>query len=1046
MKVQNPQEYLVEKNSSFSDRREPRAAFWQLYEALGQDEIEILNFYGIGGIGKTSLLEQLQKELADKGCTRYAYCSLEDGKSKDTFLFQLSEELMKKHKKLKFPIFYYAFEKYRMLLGQGAVGKQMVENASLLDHHLVGSALEVAADYVPYLKTVSSVVTEGSKALTQLAKKHEQVKGVNARLYEEISSLDNDKALGNKLHLYFAVDAYNYFSTLSEPEPLVIFIDGHEGLVNRIRKGDKALGDDYWLRENGGPIMAIPHALWVIAGREKLEWGADMIAEGQAIALDNLGREDALSYFREEGVREETLAESLYTLTGGSPIFMDLCAKQYKQALAKHPFDRPTMADFGSDTDQIANNYLRDMGKSEQAIMYLLSCMPKLWDDSLVTETAAQAGRAIDPENYKVLKNSSFVKLVDPLSGTYSLHEAFRTIIVDRVNEEDRRLYVNTVKDILCERLFHPDFYMDFERNCAGLADILQGHYDYLDLSYRDVDFFCNGMALYWMDTDLGLETLEFLEKKLAENDDTDCIDKCLAVWNVLLAILQDEESQRALALATKAYDRVCGADCNTEQKVKFYCYYSALLYRQDMFPESCEVMKKAMEIVETEDLDYYAHRLVVRQYGTIMSGLYENTDETKQVYAEFIKELDKEVERICSMENLDLSIKWFDSFFKEKADALRKCERFEDAMDAQRLLLERMRKRNDSVGEIGHEEVNLARMYFMAGELDEALRILRELEQKYKADTVSDEEYYCLYAVLSDCTYFKDDMEQALKYALLTEEYIIRAFGTEDERLAQQKKMIGILYPNLGRFEESEQYFEEAIAIYEKLYGPLHSQVCGVKESLAVMYNSWEKFEKFDALWQELYETYKALYGENHSKTIYAYYLTAERYLRADDRETTRKMWAEVVLRLTEKEEVSSEMLMEICPRLAQLCLEMQDYDTAQFCADTFTEIAGTVSKMDKLSLSDSFLVFFGVYDVLGNKERALMMLEEAYLLTEQAPDLYGDFYRNICYALGCLYGEKGDNGRAVSFLLEAYRHYEETGELEEAAEIKELIEQFTE
>ena len=59
-------------NRIFTDREEPRAAFWKNYEICKQNlsqedsEIRVLHYYGIGGIGKSCLLKQLISEMEER--------------------------------------------------------------------------------------------------------------------------------------------------------------------------------------------------------------------------------------------------------------------------------------------------------------------------------------------------------------------------------------------------------------------------------------------------------------------------------------------------------------------------------------------------------------------------------------------------------------------------------------------------------------------------------------------------------------------------------------------------------------------------------------------------------------------------------------------------------------------------------------------------------------------------------------------------------------------------------------------------------------------
>ena len=47
----------------FADRVEPRKAFWSAYYSVDKDDIRVINYYGVGGIGKTTLLKKIAEEV-----------------------------------------------------------------------------------------------------------------------------------------------------------------------------------------------------------------------------------------------------------------------------------------------------------------------------------------------------------------------------------------------------------------------------------------------------------------------------------------------------------------------------------------------------------------------------------------------------------------------------------------------------------------------------------------------------------------------------------------------------------------------------------------------------------------------------------------------------------------------------------------------------------------------------------------------------------------------------------------------------------------------
>ena len=58
-------EYLTAEEL-FTDREEPRKAFWDMYNSMEKGCSDVITYYGTGGIGKTRLLEQLCYEIKEK--------------------------------------------------------------------------------------------------------------------------------------------------------------------------------------------------------------------------------------------------------------------------------------------------------------------------------------------------------------------------------------------------------------------------------------------------------------------------------------------------------------------------------------------------------------------------------------------------------------------------------------------------------------------------------------------------------------------------------------------------------------------------------------------------------------------------------------------------------------------------------------------------------------------------------------------------------------------------------------------------------------------
>ena len=176
MKVRKP---TILKNQTaqdlFTDREEPRKVFWNIYENMQENESEILNFYGIGGIGKTTLLDKLQREIAKKNkeneCSyNCIYHNFEVEHDTKSLLYKLSRQMMSINPKLEFPLFEAAFIRHCELAGEDT--EVIIEklNKTILDNDISVMIGMVAGVVTSFAAPLEFIVKKGVKALTKKIK------------------------------------------------------------------------------------------------------------------------------------------------------------------------------------------------------------------------------------------------------------------------------------------------------------------------------------------------------------------------------------------------------------------------------------------------------------------------------------------------------------------------------------------------------------------------------------------------------------------------------------------------------------------------------------------------------------------------------------------------------------------------------------------------------------------------------------------------------------------------------------------------------------
>ena len=182
----------------FTDREEPRKAFWDTYEkaCAHPDDYNVLHFYGRGGIGKSSLLRELHRQLLEK----QAYCvfyDMEEGTEMRRILTRLRNMLQRQYPNdFRFDYFDLTLLKFSELAGER---NELVEkeDKTIIESNPVLSALMEGASLVPGVSVISSVVDK----LTKGYHYYKDISGLYRKTLTEKAARVNDLSMGQLLDL-----------------------------------------------------------------------------------------------------------------------------------------------------------------------------------------------------------------------------------------------------------------------------------------------------------------------------------------------------------------------------------------------------------------------------------------------------------------------------------------------------------------------------------------------------------------------------------------------------------------------------------------------------------------------------------------------------------------------------------------------------------------------------------------------------------------------------------------------------------------------------
>lgn len=460
----------------FTDREEPRRAFWSVFDRVKSDpgSVEAISYYGVGGIGKTSLLFQLMREIAERApeSPHIYYCFELSGRSKDDCLYFLAESIMQQCQGVQFPLFGSALLRLNQMAGRDILDLEKKLESSFSNMEELSAAVDVLSAVVPNFGIAKLAGQAGLKLFKAIMQNHEQNKGEHAAVYQEIES-SSAAELMNHLQKYFCMDAAPYLE--NQTEPIVIMLDGYEVLADTLQRGDLAEVEDGWVWGREGVLWSLPNVVWVIAGRNKLVWDqfdSEIRDSLEQHLLGNISQKDTEGFLRLSGVKEESMYPMLYQLTEGTPVYLDMCINTYRQIKAARGAEYvPVREDFGDTPTALAERFLRGMKSEHQRVVKLISCLPVSWSEDLAIEAAQEADYM---ESRGPFDDICKLSLVEKDGSRSKLHSTLRTTVRKFMTEDERIRLDNTVFGVLLRRMADKTYHAGRETYAVSALELLE--------------------------------------------------------------------------------------------------------------------------------------------------------------------------------------------------------------------------------------------------------------------------------------------------------------------------------------------------------------------------------------------------------------------------------------------------------------------------------------------------------------------------------------------------------------------------------------------
>lgn len=421
----------------FINREAPRKLFYDLLDSNPPFSQNVIMYYGIGGIGKSSLIKNL-KEYTSQKEVRYSSVDFDEPDLRSTYKALVSLE-----KKIgtTFPHF------------DIAVTLCFIKRNPEFSFHDIGLPNKMSQKILELLQSSNDVALYNptSGLIAQIYDEYAECFDLDKAIQEQLAALEERSAtdIEDQLPIFFAVDLYRHM-TIEGLDKFVLFFDTHELLWEKGRGEENKLRNDAWIRMMAGMGM-LNNVIFVLSGREKLQWELDSkmwLDKIQFVPLDVLAPEFAKHYLSLCKIEDEIIQDSIIKASNGHPYYLDLCVDTYYKLRNSNKAITPDFFEGGF--QKIQERFLRSLADNEIFILRVLS-VPRFYDFEIFEALNSRFQTGYSTANFDNFNAFSFIK--HEQNSKYIIHVLMRDEIKRHIKHDLRNSIDNCMTNYYKEKL-----------------------------------------------------------------------------------------------------------------------------------------------------------------------------------------------------------------------------------------------------------------------------------------------------------------------------------------------------------------------------------------------------------------------------------------------------------------------------------------------------------------------------------------------------------------------------------------------------------------
>ncbi|MFD0671005.1 hypothetical protein [Cohnella sp. GCM10027633] len=423
---------VVPASRQFTDREEPTKSFRQALNRKTPDEYQILVYYGVGGIGKSRLLAELQRKLENEHPdSMQAFVDFREVKLRHSVhtLIRLRETFRKKYG-VKFMSFDLANAVHWSKVNpEQSMKREAIDLPFMEEGNYVGELVGMLGN-VPLFEWIPKTIKLLGGLMSYKDSSYSW-HGEGKRLLEKLKDMQ-PMEIEDLLSGYWAADVTRHLQYHGH-QPIVVFLDTFEALGESSDPANPSSNNGKWVWKLA---ECLPEALWVIGGREKLRWPDDWDDYVEQHIMGGLSEKDCEMFLQSCGIEDEDIRSKITDGSAGLPYYLDLMVDTYQLLLRRG--DIPSPADFSKTPEEVLERFLSYMRINERETLKMLS-FPRRWDAPLFRKLVNDFNTGYPGTAHEQLGRFSFVSRTEV--GEWTMHAVMRQSLQEQTRSEDRALF-----------------------------------------------------------------------------------------------------------------------------------------------------------------------------------------------------------------------------------------------------------------------------------------------------------------------------------------------------------------------------------------------------------------------------------------------------------------------------------------------------------------------------------------------------------------------------------------------------------------------------